>query len=71
MNSRKRLSTQLASNYLGVSVPTLNRWRGDKTGPVYYALGGAVFYYEEDLEKYLENARVEPDPSNPIQSDAH
>lgn len=47
-----RLNVEQAARFLGVSVSTLNRWRGDRTGPEWIRLGGRVYYRAEDLRAF-------------------
>jgi len=51
-----RLNVEQAARFLGVSVSTLNRWRGDKTGPEWIKLGGRVYYHAEDLRTFATGA---------------
>lgn len=47
-----RLTVAQAARYLGVSVPTLNRWRGAGSGPPWSRLGGRVYYTFADLQAF-------------------
>ena len=47
-----RLNVEQAARFLGVSVSTLNRWRGENTGPEWTRLGGRVYYHAEDLRAF-------------------
>ncbi len=47
-----------AAIYLGLAISTLNKWRCHGGGPVFLKLGRAVRYREEDLEKFVLEARV-------------
>lgn len=64
--AEKRLNTEEAARYLkskGVkrTTRTLISWRDTGQGPAYYKLSsGAVYYKEEDLDKFLVGNRVEP-----------
>ena len=46
-----------ASELLGVSVRTLQKWRLQGNGPQFVKLGHAVRYDVKDLEAYIERAR--------------
>ena len=46
-----------ASELLGVSVRTLQKWRLQGNGPRFVKLGHAVRYDVKDLEAYIESAR--------------
>lgn len=46
-----------ASERLGLSVRTLQKWRLQGIGPRFVKLGHAVRYEPEDLEKYIQSAR--------------
>lgn len=46
-----------ASECLGVSVRTLQKWRLQGNGPRFVKLGHAVRYDGRDLEEYIESAR--------------
>lgn len=49
-----RLTVQEAACYLEVSIPTLNRWRGAKTGPEWIKMGGRVYYYTSALRAFAK-----------------
>lgn len=46
------LTTQEASEYLGLAVSTLNKWRVYGNGPQFIKLGRAVRYRLEDLTAF-------------------
>lgn len=46
-----------ASELLGVSVRTLQKWRLQGNGPRFVKLGHAVRYDVKDLEAYIEDGR--------------
>ena len=52
------LRTAEAAGYLGVSLPTLARWRTNGTGPAYSKLrpgtGGLVVYDVEELDRFVK-----------------
>lgn len=49
-----RLNVEQAARYLGVSVSTLNRWRGEEVGPEWIKLGGRVYYYASALTAFAK-----------------
>jgi predicted DNA-binding transcriptional regulator AlpA len=42
---------------LGVSLPTLARWRGQGIGPAFIKIGHKVGYLDTDIEAWLESQR--------------
>ena len=44
------MTVRQASEYLGLAVSTLNKWRCHGGGPVFIKMGRAVRYRVEDLE---------------------
>jgi Helix-turn-helix domain len=48
----ERLRIEQAAAVLQVSVGTLRRWRGIHYGPKAAKLGGLLFYYRDDLERW-------------------
>jgi hypothetical protein len=60
-----RRSPREAAKKLRKSVHTVNRWRQQKRGPVYYSDGREIYYLDEDLEAFAA-ARIrrhEPRPT--------
>lgn len=52
------MNTAAAAEYIGVSEPTLKRWRSNGTGPEYMRLGERIVKYRQtDLDRWLMNAR--------------
>lgn len=49
--------TPEAAAYVGLSKPTLERFRVTGEGPHFVKLGGAVRYRKEDLDKWIEGRR--------------
>ncbi|WP_337123811.1 helix-turn-helix domain-containing protein [Mesorhizobium sp. ISC11] len=47
-----RLTVEQAARYLGVSVPTLNRWRSTGNGPTWTKLGSRVYYRVSELKAF-------------------
>ena len=52
------MTVQQASEYLGLAVSTLNKWRCHGGGPAFIKMGRAVRYRIEDLESYVLNSRL-------------
>lgn len=54
------LTAKQAARYLSISTKWLanQRWQG--TGPKFLRVGGAIRYRVSDLEKFLEEAVVQP-----------
>lgn len=46
-----------AAERLRTSVPSLARWRGLGTGPVYVKRGGRIFYEPADLEAFINASK--------------
>lgn len=55
-----RINVKEASIFLGVSVPTLRRWMGERR-LAYYRLGRRVLLDTDELTAVLKAARVAPD----------
>ncbi len=60
MLSDGRMDTKNAALYLGLKVTTLTQMRYKKRGPA-YTKRGRVYYYKADLDKWLEEGRVNHD----------
>ena len=52
-----RMDTKNAAAYLGLSIKTLAMKRCDGSGPV-FVKRGRIFYYRDDLDKWLRAGRV-------------
>lgn len=52
------LDTPETANYLDVSEPTVNRWRGTGDGPPYVKIGSRVRYRRADLDAWLSERIV-------------
>lgn len=52
------MTVNQASEYLGLAVSTLNKWRCHGGGPVFIKMGRAVRYRVEDLENFLSSSRL-------------
>ena len=46
------------SEYLGVSIYTVRKWRSRKRGPNYYKYEGCVRYEKAELEEYKRSRTV-------------
>jgi len=49
-----------ASEYLSISVPTLNMWRHLNKGPAYFKVGGKVRYEKADVDRWVQSRKVVP-----------
>lgn len=47
------VTTVALATFLGLSVPTLNRWRGNGEGPRWVKVGTAVRYPRESIREWL------------------
>jgi excisionase family DNA binding protein len=48
------ITTEEAAKYLGISVPTLKRWRAENIGPPYQRIGPKLIRYKEsELDRWL------------------
>ena len=54
------LTNREARTYLGISTPTLQRYRASGRVP-YSKVGSRVYYRREHLDAFLSEARVQPD----------
>lgn len=50
-----RMTTNSAAQYLGFSPGALNNYRVLGGGPEFVKVRGRVFYYQADLDKWLES----------------
>ncbi len=57
--SMRWLSTKEASEYLGVNLRTLYRFI-DEGGLPAYKFGRVIRLLEDDLDRFIEHARIEP-----------
>ena len=57
---RRGMREAEAASYLGLSIKTLQAWRHQCRGPVYYRLGRACVYRQADLDRYMESGAVHP-----------
>jgi hypothetical protein len=55
------LIEKIAAEKIGVAVQTLRNWRHQRRGPAYLKLGRSVRYRLDDLNKFMENNRIDPD----------
>jgi len=56
-----RMDSRNAATYVGLSVKTLAMKRCDGTGPEYVKVG-KIFYFKDDLDKWLKAKRVSNNP---------
>lgn len=57
--SRRYLSEKMTADYLGISVKTLQRYRGNGNGPRYIKCGGRVLYDVRDCDDWMECQKVQ------------
>lgn len=48
-----RLSREDAARYIGMKAKTLAMWALTGTGPRVVKVGGRVFYYKDELDKFI------------------
>ncbi|WP_025159306.1 helix-turn-helix transcriptional regulator [Leifsonia aquatica] len=59
------VSPSALAEFLQVSIPTLARWRGNKTGPRWVRVGGqAVRYPRENVRAWLDENEQAPADSD-------
>lgn len=61
MSSLELLTDKQLSEATGVPVSTLRWWRNQGQGPPYHKLGRTIRYRLVDVERWLEETRVEPE----------
>jgi hypothetical protein len=68
-NSKRRLRTPAAADYLGVSASTMAKQRMIGNGPPYLKLGKIIVYDTDDLDQYAaahrRHSTSEPGPTRP------
>ena len=52
-----RLSAKDASAYLGHSDGRLATWRMEGNGPAYVRVGGKIFYYQWELDRFIREGK--------------
>lgn len=57
MATRKYFSEKQASEYLGISVKTLQRHRAFGSGPLFAKCGGRILYDISDCDIWVENQK--------------
>ncbi len=55
------VSDDRAAEMIGVAVQTLRNWRHQRKGPAYLKIGRCVRYQLEDLKRFMENKRIDPE----------
>jgi len=53
------LSSKEVADQLGLHNDTLKAWRARDEGPPYFRMGRAIRYRPEEVEKWLEEKRVD------------
>jgi predicted DNA-binding transcriptional regulator AlpA len=56
------LTNDQASELLGISPQTLHTWRSKKRGPTYIKVGSLIKYRPSDIEAFLREREVKPEP---------
>lgn len=54
------LAEQEAADLLHAKKQTMRAWRVRRKGPPFYKLNGRILYKREDLEKWIEGCRIDP-----------
>lgn len=55
VSSKRRLSTREASDYTGIPVATLRKFRYENRGPIYTKPAGRALYSVDDLDEWLSS----------------
>ena len=67
MNPGRRYDTAQAGEYLGHAANTLAKWRVQGRGPRFRKQGSRVYYYEHDLDRWIETcARTSTSDPGPV-----
>ena len=59
--SSQYLDEKEAAHLLGLRPQTLANWRSLRRGPAYSRLGGSIRYRFEDLLRFAEAGRIQPE----------
>jgi len=54
------MDERVAASRLGVSVHTMRAWRCQGKGPVYARIGRRCVYFDQDLDSFIEQCRIQP-----------
>lgn len=52
------LTTKELADHLGLSVPTVQRWRIEGNGPPFIKQGNVVRYDREEIEAWIEDHKI-------------
>ena len=55
-----RMTRRDAAHYLGMAEKTLAMWAMDGKGPAGKRVGGRVFYFKDDLDRFIQGKEVAP-----------
>lgn len=55
-----RMDRKNAARYLGCAPKTMADWASKGIGPNYVLVGGRVFYFKADLDKWIASGRALP-----------
>jgi hypothetical protein len=56
----QKYDTAAAAERIGVVKQTLCNWRQKRRGPAYHKIGSKVYYSEDDLNKFIDSSRIDP-----------
>jgi len=62
MTQQNGLNESEAAAFLGLARQSMANLRWRAAGPIYYKLGSRIVYKISDLEKYLAEHRIDPQP---------
>jgi len=68
MQITSAMDYQAAAAYIGCSAAALRQWKRVGNGPRYYKIGKLVRYRKSDLDVWLEERLVDPNPSKVAES---
>ncbi|MBW1726606.1 MAG: helix-turn-helix domain-containing protein [Deltaproteobacteria bacterium] len=61
INENPPVNEKFAAAFNGVAVQTMRNWRHQGRGPAYLKLGSRVVYLLEDLKRFREESRINPE----------
>lgn len=68
-NNKKMLNETQAAEMIGLKVNTMRTRRARKQAPIYFKIGGKVYYDVKDLKEFMESGRVMPTEDKGKQDD--
>jgi hypothetical protein len=48
-----RMTTKQVAEYIGSPIATVHSWRHREVGPDYFRVQGRVYYWKEDVDRWL------------------